>query len=159
MESFRQLGFSSRNELTMRRVPPPAAATPYAEMEQGQLRKLLASQLPLWVHNIITDLEFPGRDRLIKPLRRFEGELADRRGDEVISTVLSRGFSNQNFDPLNLPADMGTKERCAIIAHVQPWKEAYRALEADLLNLLCQQPAQLDEWIAAARESRSALIE
>lgn len=159
METFRRLGFSSRNELSMRRVPPSEIPESYAAMDGSQLRSLLASQLPLWVHNIIADHEFPDRARLMMPLRRFEGELVDRRDDEVISTVLSRGFSNQNFDPLNLPTDMSTKERCAIIAHIQPWKEAYGALEADLLTLLCQQAERLDQWVAVARDSRSALME
>ena len=48
-------------------------------------------------------------------LRRFEGELRDSRDDEVISAVLSNGFRNQTFDPLNLPNNMPMRQRCAVV--------------------------------------------
>lgn len=158
MGSFAALGIHTRNELAMRRICPTGEPV-YAEMEAAELRRSLRAELPLWVHNIITDEGFPRREQLMMPLRRFEGELLDRKHDDVVSMVLSHGFRNQSFDPRHLPADMGIKERCAIVAHIQPWNDAYEAMENDLLGILCSSAAQLDSWVALARQPEFSVVD
>ncbi len=159
MDAFAELGYSSRHQIAMRRIAPPDEEGDYAGMAPASLRRTLAARLPLWVHNIITDPEFPRRPRLIMPLRRFEGELADRRDDEVISTVLAHGFNDRPFDPLRLPPDMGTRERCAIVAHLGAWQEAFQVLESSLLDILCEEPALLDRWVSEARTAETDPVE
>ncbi|MFV0276641.1 MAG: hypothetical protein ACK5HY_05580, partial [Parahaliea sp.] len=89
INSFLRFGYSTREELIMRRIVPdlwePGTDNTLA------LRIALAEQLPIWIHNILTDPDFPVRERLLMPLRRFEGELRDSKDDRVISMVLRHG--------------------------------------------------------------------
>ena len=101
--AFHEYGFYSRNDLAMRRVAPREEDVSIDNLSEQTRDALLKAQLPIWIHNIIADPSFPARDRLLMPLRRFEGELHDSRNDEVISMVLSCGFKNHSFDPFDLP--------------------------------------------------------
>lgn len=148
---FEPLGFNNRSELVMRRVVPPSGETALAAMDAETLRETLYEQLPFWVHNILVDPEFPRRERLLPALRRFEGELHDNKDDQVISAVLSHGFRNQSFDPLDLPGTLSMRERCAIIAHVETWEEAFLPLRQSLVGELAADAAALDRWCEYAR--------
>ncbi|RLQ23789.1 hypothetical protein DWB85_01150 [Seongchinamella sediminis] len=150
IEAFTALGFRSRSDLSMRRALPPAAAVEFQHMDQRELKTLLASQLPLWVHNCITDPGFPARDRLLMHLRRFEGELRDNRENEVIAAVLSAGFRNRQLDPLALPQSMPLRQRCSMLMHIETWQLAYRSLETAMVAILASEAEQLDAWLATA---------
>lgn len=150
IDAFAALGFRSRSELTMRRALPPAAPVALQHMDQNELKALLASQLPLWVHNCISDPAFPARDRLLMHLRRFEGELRDNRENEVVAAVLSAGFRNRQLDPLALPESMPLRQRCRMLMHVDTWQLAYRELEAALVTILASEAELLDAWLATA---------
>ena len=151
MTAFHDHGFHTRNELSLRRVAPELTATQVELLGRRELVARLRSQFPLWIHNIIVDPEFPRRGSLMMPLRRFEGELRDSRDDEVISAVLSNGFRNQTFDPLNLPGNMPMRERCAVVVHIRTWQEAYQQLEKDVLTILADEANALAQWCSQAR--------
>ena len=150
IDSFAMLGFRSRSELTMRRALPARGPVEFQHMDQRQLKALLASQLPIWVHNCISDPAFPARNELLMHLRRFEGELRDNRDNEVIATVLNAGFRNRQLDPLSLPESMPLRQRCSMLMHVEPWQQAYRELETAVVNILASEAEQLDAWLATA---------
>ena len=120
---------------------------------------MVQEQLPLWVHNIIHDPLFPGRDRLLMALRRFEGELGDNKTDEVVATVLSAGFKNKHMDPLNLPRTMPMRQRCAMVMHLAVWQLAYRELENAIVRQLNEDRAALAKWLAFASQPVNRTIE
>lgn len=153
MDAFYSRGFRARNELAMRRVVPVASAQPLGEMAPGELRAQLAAELPLWVHNIVSDRRFPARDRLTMSLRRFEGELRDNRDNEVVASVLSAGFRNRPLDPLNPPGSMPMRQRCALLMQIGPWRDAFQSLEKVVLDILCENSAALDAWVAMATDN------
>lgn len=159
MAEFHRLGFNTRSELTMRRVAPHEDTGTLGQLEPGELRDALRNQLPLWIHNIITDPDFPQRHKLVMPLRRFEGELLDNRSDEVISSVLSHGFRSSPFNPLALPDNMNTRDRCAILAHIQVWQDAFLRLEEEVLGILGQLAESLDRWSDYARHPDNTIVE
>ena len=150
MNEFVPLGYRSRSELTMRRALPQPGPLPFQHMDQGELKRVLASQLPLWVHNCVSDLDFPARDRLLMHLRRFEGELRDNRDNEVIATVLNSGFRNRHLNPLDLPESMPLRQRCSMLMHMETWREAYGTLESALVDILASEAEQLDAWLATS---------
>ena len=150
IDSFLPLGFHTRSELTMRRALPEPGSVPMQQMDQGELRALLTGQLPIWVHNVITDQRFPGRDRMLMHLRRFEGELRDNRDNDVVAAVLSAGFRNRQLDPLDLPETMPLRQRCSILMNVDAWQESYRQLETELVNVLASEAEAIDTWLATA---------
>ena len=129
------------------------------DLPERPLGELLKSQLPLWIHNILADPGFPQRDKLLMPLRRFEGELYDSREDEVVSAVLSAGFRDQTLDPLDLPASMPMRQRCTMVMQIGPWQDAYRRLEHDLVSLLTNCAAEVESWLDSAREPSHATID
>ncbi len=145
------MGYARRSELAMRRVLPELGATPLQELPGSQLRVLFARQLPIWVHNIITDPTFPGREKLLMPLRRFEGEMRDNREDEVVAAVLSAGFRNRQLDPLDLPDNMPMRQRCSLVMQASTWQEAYRRLESDLCAELAEHAGEVQEWMASSQ--------
>ena len=147
MAEFQKYGFTTRNDLSLRRVVPSMNCSSLEELPPEEAREILAKQLPVWIHNIISDPDFPQRDRLEMPLRRFEGELKDSKDNEVISAVLSAGFKNQTLDPANLPDAMPLRQRCAMVAHIDPWQQAYQVLEDDLVEIMMEQLLELDSWI------------
>lgn len=155
INSFRPYGYNSREELTMCRIVPEA---PSAGQGQGSLHSLLSEQLPIWVHNIITDPDFPQRHRLLMPLRRFEGELRDNKNDEVISVVLRHGFKSLQFDPLDLPRTMPMRQRCALVVHLGVWKEAYQRLDSEIVELLAANSDLLGKWCEFARHPDHAAV-
>ena len=106
MSAFKPYGFHDRNQLAMRRITPDIGGRSIEAIPAGELPAVLRAELPIWIHNMIADPGFPGRDNLLMPLRRFEGELCDGKSDEVVALVLSAGFKNQTLDPLNLPGGM-----------------------------------------------------
>ena len=159
ISSFREYGFKDRNQLAIRRIVPDMGEIDLAELSERQQRDLLAAQLPIWVHNIIADPDFPVRHKLTMPLRRFEGELSDSRNDEVVASVLSAGFRSQMMDPLNLPDFIPLRERCAILMHIDVWQDAYRRLEADLVDILCAHAADISRWMKMSREPEYATID
>lgn len=150
IDSFIALGFHSRSDLTMCRALPVAGPTALQQMDQRELKTLLASQLPIWIHNCITDIGFPARNKMLMHLRRFEGELRDNRENEVIATVLNAGFRNRQLDPLALPESMPLRQRCSMLMHVEPWQAAYRELETALVNILASEAEYLDTWLATS---------
>jgi len=156
---FKEFGFNDRNELSMRRVVPDTGDEPLQEVAQTQRDIMLAAQLPIWVHNIIADPDFPGRHKLLMPIRRFEGELSDSKKDEVVASVLSAGFRNQTLDPLNLPDEMPLRQRCAILMHLGVWQETYKRLENDLVALLSASAADINRWAELSREPGYSNIE
>ena len=151
MQSFLPLGFRSRSELTMHRALPSPGPVLLQHMDQKELRSLFAQQLPIWVHNVITDPGFPGRDRMLMHLRRFEGELRDNRDNEVIAEVLTSGFRNRQLNPLDLPESMPLRQRCSILMSVEPWQESYRQLETELVKVLTDEAEAIDIWLATAQ--------
>jgi hypothetical protein len=66
--------------------------------------------------------------------------------------VLSNGFRNQTFDPLNLPGNMPMPERCAVVVHIRTWQEAYQQLEKDVLTILADEANALAQWCSQARQ-------
>ena len=150
MDAFRDHGFRARSELALQRVVPRMNGQTLAGMTGDECAQLLRAEMPVWVHNVITDPGFPKRDRLSMSLRRFEGELRDNRDNEVVASVLSAGFRNRGLDPLSPPATMPMRQRCALLMHMGPWREAYEALESDWVSILSGNPEALDAWMAAA---------
>ncbi|KZX59446.1 hypothetical protein A3709_14210 [Halioglobus sp. HI00S01] len=150
IDAFSPQGFKTRSELNMKRVFPDTAGLKLSDMDTAQFRQHFDQALPLWVHNIVTDREFPGRSKLAMCLRRFEGELRDHRENEVIASVLSSGFRNRPLDPLALPESMPLRQRCAMLMYIDVWQEAYRRMTRELCALLEEQAEVLDQWIATA---------
>lgn len=150
MDAFQSLGYSTRSELTMRRVFPDMGAISLIDIPGPQLQSLFAEQLPLWVHNIIIDAEFPARGTMLMALRRFEGEMRDNREDEVVATVLSSGFRNRQLDPLKLPDTMPMRQRCSLVMQSAVWQEAYRNLESDLCTNLAANAREVEYWLATS---------
>lgn len=151
MDAFRSQGYRVRSELALCRVAPATGGRLLASLARDQLQQLLAEQLPLWVHNVIVDASFPERDRLSMSLRRFEGELRDNRDNEVVASVLSAGFRNRSLDPLNPPESMPMRQRCGLLMHVGPWRDAFQALQSEWICVLSDSAQALDTWIAAAK--------
>lgn len=169
INSFRPYGYRRREDLTMCRVVPEAPADALAHAPalapahtqtrgQGALATLLEEQLPIWIHNIITDPDFPQRHRLLMPLRRFEGELRDNRDDEVVSTVLRHGFKSLQLDPLNLPRTMPMRQRCAMVVHLDAWREAYLRLSGEVVGILSENSELLGRWCEFARHPEHAAV-
>lgn len=159
MSAFKPYGFHDRNQLAMRRITPDIGGRSIAAIPAGELPAVLRAELPIWIHNMIADPGFPGRDNLLMPLRRFEGELCDSKSDEVVALVLSAGFKNQTLDPLNLPGVMPLRQRCAVLMHIRVWQEAYSKLEEDLINILSGQVEDICRWVDFSRDTRHAAIE
>ena len=157
MTTFKAHGFHERNQLALR-VVIPLNCEQMPTLPTQALRHSLQDQLPLWVHNIISDTEFPQREKLLMPLRRFEGELHDNRSDEVVSTVLSAGFKNQPMDPLNLPAVMPLRQRCALVIQIGVWQDAYRRLEQDLLELLVEYAQDIARWCTLYQDEEARCL-
>lgn len=156
MTVFQPYGFNARSELSQRRVVP--TQVPEAG-DVGTVREQYRAELPVWVHNIIADPDFPARHKYLMSLRRFEGELRDSKTDDVVSAVLSAGFRNQTLDPLNLPAAMPLRQRCALVMHIGVWQDAYRELEESLLTLLCEHREDVERWCRHASEAGFAIID
>ena len=157
--SFNEYGITSRNELRMRRIPPSRHETAIEDLGRSERRRALAARLPVWIHNIITDPDFPKRRKLLMPLRRFEGELKDKKDDEVISAVMSAGFRSQTFNPLDLPKAMPMRRRCSMLAHIGVWQEAYQKLENDILDIMSDEASAVTQWCELARQPGHATIE
>lgn len=157
INSFRPYGYNTREDLTMCRVVPEM---PSARSATGpaSLQAILTEQLPLWIHNIITDPDFPQRHRLLMPLRRFEGELRDNKNDEVISSVLRHGFRSLQMDPLDLPRTMPLRQRCAMVVHLRIWQEAYTRLCDEVVDILVVNAEQLGRWCEFARHPEHAAV-
>ncbi len=151
MDAFREQGFTLRSELAMRRIVPDAVKDALVEPGQLSLLDALARTLPFWVHNAITDPALTQRAQLLMSLRRFEGELHDNRNNEVVAAVLSAGFRNRSLDPLHLPNSMPLRQRCALLMHIDPWKDAYLRLETEFVEALCEDVEALEDWVATAR--------
>jgi hypothetical protein len=145
--AFHPYGIHSRSELVLQRVTPACGDRALPELPGQELRSILCKQLPLWIHNILFDNDFPGRERLLMPLRRFEGELHDNRDDTVVSAVLSSGFRNQALNPLDLPNSMPMRQRCALVMQIGVWQEAYRRMEQEVLDRLVEVAPQLQDWL------------
>ena len=156
---FSDHGITNRNELKMRRIPPLEADPALNELPESERRAIVAAQLPLWVHNIITDPEFPKRRMLLMALRRFEGELKDKKDDEVISAVMSAGFKSQTFDPLDLPSTLPMRKRCSIIAQIGVWKEAYLRLEDEISRVIVNEASAVTAWCELAKKPGHTLVE
>ena len=140
------------------RVVVPRDADSLVDLPARERPIALQAQLPLWVHNIISDPSFPRRETLLMPLRRFEGELQDNRSDEVVAAVLSAGFRGQPLDPLNLPAVMPMRQRCAIVMQIGAWQEAYKALERDLIAGLSGLVEELVRWCELYRDEEARCL-
>ena len=149
MDAFSAMGFQSRSELTLHRALPDYPQK-LSELGSTAQFEVLRRDLPLWINNAITAPDFPGRDQMIMPLRRFEGELRDSRENEVVAAVLNAGFRNRVLDPLNLPEGMPMRQRCSLLMHIAPWQDAYRQLESRLLEILQQRIVELEQWLQTA---------
>jgi hypothetical protein len=159
MPAFKEYGFHDRNQLAMLRVAPQTGGQSLNRIPRDQLHATLQAQLPLWIHNMIADPDFPGRHELLMPLRRFEGELYDSKNDDVVAAVLSAGFKNQALDPLNLPSVMPLRKRCAIVMQVAVWQEAYRQLEEDVLEILSNHREEITRWLDLFGDCQYSSIE
>ncbi len=159
MPCFHTHGYHTRNELSFQRVSPGLTSQQVNMLSRQELVSRLKKQLPVWLHNIIVDRDFPARNKLTMPIRRFEGELNDSKQDEVVSAVLSHGFKNQNFDPLNLPQTMPMRQRCAMVVHIKVWQEAYKRLESDVVNILADNAEAVATWCDYAQHPSHALID
>ncbi|MFT4826462.1 MAG: hypothetical protein ACJAUG_001818 [Halioglobus sp.] len=159
METFSELGINNRNELKMRRICPAVFEDAVQTLSSPELKALLIRQFPLWIHNIIADPDFPKREQLLMPLRRFEGELKDKKADDVVSAVMTAGFKSESLNPLDLPKEMSMQQRCAMVAQITVWQEAYQSLENDILEIMSNQVTALATWCAAARQPGRSYIE
>ncbi len=159
MSSFKPYGYQIRTELSLCRVAPDLDPGTVKDMAPAELRAILLEEMPLWIHNIIHDPLFPGRDQLVMALRRFEGELGDNKTDEVVATVLSAGFKNKHMDPLNLPKTMPMRQRCAMVMHLAVWQLAYRELETAIVRQLSEDRSGLMRWLEFARQPMNRTIE
>lgn len=159
INTFQLYGITNRSELNMLRVVPPGYESIMECADQEENRAKLAAQLPIWVHNIITDAAFPKRNALIMSLRRFEGELRDKKDNEVVSAVMSAGFKSQNFNPLDLPKTMPMRRRCSIVAHIGAWQDAYQRLEDEIVTTLSAEATAVTLWCELANEPGNATIE
>ncbi|MEH6568906.1 MAG: hypothetical protein V7709_07525 [Halioglobus sp.] len=159
IEAFSEYGVTSRNELTLRRIVPSNAADCLQGSDPSQTRKELAGQLPIWIHNAITDPDFPSRKKLLMPLRRFEGELKDKKDNEVISAVMSAGFKSETLDPLNLPRTMSMRQRVAIVAQIDIWQDAYSKLESEFVDLILDEATAIAKWCELASQPGNSTIE
>ena len=159
MSCFHTHGYHTRNELSFQRVSPGLTNQQVHMLSRQELISRLKRQLPIWIHNIIVDAEFPERHKLTMPIRRFEGELNDSKHDEVVSAVLSHGFKNQTFDPLNLPQTMPMRQRCAMVVHIKVWQEAYKRLENDVVTVLADNAEAVATWCEYAQHPGHALID
>lgn len=159
METFCEFGISNRNELKMRRVSPSGFEDSVKRLSVADLKKLLVEQLPLWIHNIITDPDFPKREQLLMPVRRFEGELKDKKADEVVCAVMTAGFKSESLNPLNLPKEMSMQQRCEMVAQINVWQEAYQTLESDILEIMSDQVTAVAQWCSSARLPGNSYIE
>lgn len=158
IDDFLPLGFKTRTELSMHRVFPETGATTLAELPADRLQALLASQLPLWIHNVVTDHDFPQRARLAMALRRFEGEMRDNRDDEVVAAVLSAGFRNRQLNPMELPDSMPMRQRCSMLMQIDTWQEAYKSLESELTSILAECAGEVDQWMATSEPEISHAV-
>jgi hypothetical protein len=152
MDSFNQYGFTSRNQLKAQRITPLPSESALEKLDRNERLAMLAAQLPVWVHNIITDPDFPERSRLLMALRRFEGELKDKRDNEVISAVMSAGFKSQTFNPLDLPKTMPLRRRCSVVAHIGVWQEAYQKLEQEIVSIMSEKAPAVARWCDQAAQ-------
>jgi len=159
MSAFKHYGFADRNQLAMRRITPHMGGRPFEDIPAGQLAATIRDELPIWIHNIISDPDFPGRHALLMPLRRFEGELYDSKNNEVVAAVLNAGFKSHTLDPLNLPAVMPLRQRCALVMHLGVWQEAYRKLEEDVIDILSKHTNEICHWVNLSQDTRHAAIE
>jgi len=159
MAVFEEYGYSTRNDLSLCRVAPHVGNTPLGQLDATQVREMFTRQFPIWVHNIISDPDFPQRSKLEMPLRRFEGELKDSKDNEVISAVLSAGFKNQTLDPTDLPSSMPLRQRCAMVVHIDAWQEAYLCLEKDIIDIMMRHLPELDSWMKLAGKADQDIIE
>jgi len=159
MSVFKEYGYTTRNELSLCRVIPKVGATALDELPHDEARELLVKQFPIWIHNIITDPDFPVKNTLEMPLRRFEGELKDSKNNEVISAVLSAGFKNHTLDPIDLPDSMPLRQRCAMVVHIDAWKEAYFCLENDIVDIMMSRLSDIDNWIKCSGNLEQGIIE
>jgi len=159
ISTFQEYGYKTRNDLSLCRVVPNTGSELLAQLPAAQVRKIFAEQFPIWVHNIISDPDFPLRRKLEMPLRRFEGELKDSKENETISAVLSAGFKSQTLDPSNLPGSMPLRQRCAMVAHIDAWQDAYSCLEQDIIEIMMTQLEQIDNWMMHARKADQEIIE
>ncbi len=157
MKMFHPLGFRSRSEMSLRPVLPNQQQA-FASQPRHTLSHTFGQQLPLWVHNIIVDDRFPAREKLVMSLRRFEGELRDNRNNEVIAAVLSAGFGDRQLDPLDLPDTMPMRQRCGMLIQIGPWQEAYKLLEDNLSETLCDNAAALDSWMATTSTGQAVAV-
>jgi hypothetical protein len=159
ISTFQEYGYNTRNDLSLCRVVPDTGNEPLSELPAGEVREMFARLFPVWVHNIISDPDFPLRHKLEMPLRRFEGELKDSKENETISAVLSAGFKSQTLDPSNLPSSMPLRQRCAMVAHIDAWQDAYSCLEQDIIAIMMTQLEQIDKWMKLARNQDQEMIE
>lgn len=159
MSAFNAYGYHARNELAMLRVTPDMAGRSLLDLPERPLAELFRAQLPLWVHNILADVDFPQREKLLMPLRRFEGELRDNRTDEVVSAVLSAGFRDQPLNPMDLPDGLPAQQRCLMLMRADCWQEAYTRLEDDLAGLLTDCAPEIENWLASTREPSHAIVD
>lgn len=159
MEAFDHCGITNRNELSLRRIVPHNATDSLQSSDPTRKRAELTNQMPIWIHNVITDPDFPSRKKLLMPLRRFEGELKDKKDDEVVSAVMSAGFKGENLDPLNLPKTMTMRQRVAIVAQIDVWQDAYSKLEVEFIDLIFEQAAAIAKWCELASQPGNSTIE
>jgi hypothetical protein len=160
IDAFTGYGISNRNELRMRRIPPLLRLIDdNPDCSVDEWRASLAAEFPLWVHNIITDPDFPGRKKLLMPLRRFEGEIKDKKDNEVVSAVMTAGFKSQAFNPLDLPKTLPMRRRCTMLAHIGVWQEAYLKLEDELLDIMSEEAPAVHQWCERARQPEYATVE
>lgn len=159
MEAFSDFGVGNRNELKMRRISPDGIEDAVATLDAPALKKLLIEQLPIWIHNAITDPEFPNREQILMPIRRFEGELKDKKSDEVVSAVMTAGFKSETLNPLDLPKEMSMRDRCAMVAQLNVWQEAYQQLQNDVVQILYDQLPAIAQWCTSARKPGNSYIQ
>lgn len=158
MAAFAPYGFHNRNDIAMRRIAPRFDSA-VDNLDDTALRNLLSSEFPVWIHNIVTDPTFPLKQELAMPLRRFEGELSDNKNNDVVSAVLSAGFRNETLDPLALPDSMPLRQRCAMIAHVEQWQDAYVVLVKDVIDILMTDLSAIANWREMAGHADNASID
>jgi hypothetical protein len=158
MAAFHPYGFRIRNDLAMRRIVPRLDGA-LENLEEEALREEFSRELPVWIHNIVTDPMFPLKQQLAMPLRRFEGELSDSKDNDVVAAVLSAGFRNVTLNPLNLPDSMPLRQRCAMVAHIEQWQGAYLALEKDVIDVFITNLSAIASWVEMAGRSENTTIE
>ncbi|KZX58022.1 hypothetical protein A3709_20640 [Halioglobus sp. HI00S01] len=156
--AFAPYGYRTRAALQMKRVVPEWAPT-IVESSDDEARAAFQDSLPIWINNVIQDPGFLCEDAQIRSqlegvLRRFQGELKDLSNTFVVNKVLTEGYRDSDFDPLNMDAaEVSMRDRVAVICDSAEWQGAFSALEDGFLDILVASKQEISEWARSYQDN------